>query len=87
MVALQAYFNKAKIAAFGSALLPRINESGGNEKHQVMTNVLRGVDSHTLVHFHICPGMSVLSRNRSVDRDNWQTRRSINLLISAYATK
>lgn len=54
VIALQAYFNKAKIAAFGSALLPHINESGGNEKRQVrnvMTNVLWKAD--TLVLFYV----------------------------------
>ena len=59
VIALQAYFNKAKIAAFGSALLPHINESDGNEKRQVMTNVLREVDSPCFpMQFHICFKMS-----------------------------
>lgn len=64
VIALQAYFNKAKIAAFGSALLPRINESGGNEKRRVMmTNVLREVDSLALCAFSYL-SEDVLSRNK-----------------------
>ena len=69
VIALQAYFNKAKIAAFGSALLLHINESGGNEKRRVMTNVSREADTPSLLsismQFRICFRTSEGAREES----------------------